>query len=478
MSRASSKSSTKRPTTSKSESRSESGTDKSILNDSSSKIMDSIDNYLKEHKKIVNPKLELLSDYFFVHQLRSKNEKELHTYLSQSLQIDDYMVNLKNSILLDFFVNHLNFCKEHSFNTRQTIEFLNLLETLRKGITFPVKEEQVNKPSATEPTTNEPPVQVVLSPKSSKSTKNKKEEKKQEPTVVQEQPKLEAPPPIDYTKRRFETESDIQEFIKKRLLELSRPLSQEQIQDIERQLEEEAKRKEEERLRLEKESKKNTKTKSTTNSNTNNTNKPPSASQTREEANNNNGEDQQRQQIEQLRKEELRSKTPLYNMNDITLITEYILTTIIQHLKLYRYIFEEEQPVQNFNYSLEIDTIENMVPLAEMKKKEEYEQFVKEMEKKKMEEEEMKKKAKEEERLQLEREAEERYKKEKEERSVPKLLNENLREIAEYLKCEISQELDEKFSIVEQKLKLAEENLQNNSKTSSKPSTPSTTKRK
>ncbi|KAG2381579.1 hypothetical protein C9374_005963 [Naegleria lovaniensis] len=387
-------------------------------------------------KEKITPNLSPLSDYTFIHGCMNKKENELLEYLSKQLGVADYLVDLRSSIYLDSLCHYVAFCKEHSFSTRQTMEFINLMETLRKGC---LSSESSNIPINTVITNNQMPT-VAGAPK-------------------------------------FSSELELQEFVKTQLFEMSKPLSQEQVSDLEKQIQDEERKLEEERLKQEKEKKK----------------KPPSSSSSSKKMTKDEEEELLRKQeeeqrlaeekamIEKKRKEEYRSKLPLFNIDDVAIVSDFILKTVVQHYHLYKYVYEENQPVQACDYQVSVNSImlDCVYPLSAMLQDVAYMQK-KEDERRALEEAETRRRqAEEEERLRLENEARERYEKEKAERNAPKLTDENLKEIAEYLKHEVMTGLEDKVSVVETRVKATEEtamSLPTPQKSNSRPQSSAKTK--
>ncbi|KAF0984984.1 hypothetical protein FDP41_000023 [Naegleria fowleri] len=380
-------------------------------------------------KEKITPNLSPLSDYTFIHGCMNKKESELLEYLSKQLGVVDYLVDLRSSIYLDSLCHYIAFCKEHSFSTRQTIEFINLMETLRKGC---LSNESANIPINQSSLTTTP---------------------------------------------KFASELELQEYIKTKLFEMSKPLSLEQVSDLEKQIQEEERKLEEERLKQEKDKKK----------------KPPSSSSSSKKMTKEEEEEFMRKQeeeqrlaeekamIEKKRKEEYRSKLPLFNIDDVAIVSDFILKTVVQHYHLYKYVYEENQPVKEYDYKVSVNSImiDCVYPLSAMLQDVAYIQK-KEDERRALEEAEARRRqAEEEERLRLENEARERYEKEKAERSAPKLTDENLKEIAEYLKHEVMTELEDKVSVVETRVKATEEtamSLPTPQKSNSRPQSSAKTK--
>jgi hypothetical protein len=73
-------------------------------------------------------KVKEFTNYEFVEKCLEINDtKELILFLSNELNLKDYLTNLRSSILIDFQVYNIEFAKKHCFNLRQASTFLQLM---------------------------------------------------------------------------------------------------------------------------------------------------------------------------------------------------------------------------------------------------------------------------------------------------------------------------------------------------------------
>lgn len=167
----------------------------------------------------------------------------------------------------------------------------------------------------------------------------------------------------------------------------------------------------------------------------------------------------QREEEERIRKEqELQRKaaeearTPIFNVEEITTIMDYVTSGILQHSLLYSCIFNVEQQQQLHHYHLTIDTVAETLPLSRMltleehtEKKQQQKEQNELAERLRIEEEIRKKK-------ELEEVARLRYEKEEEELNAPKLTIDQLQEIANYLRYHVHVDLNSKRDELIEKL--------------------------
>lgn len=159
-------------------------------------------------------------------------------------------------------------------------------------------------------------------------------------------------------------------------------------------------------------------------------------------------EERQRQvEEEKQRKAEEAARTPIFNVEEIGAIMHFVTSGILQHYRLYVFVFNQEQPRDVHKYNLDISTPASTIAIMSMLDHDEFNDKLR----LESEEREYQEKQRKDEELRLVKEAEEaarvKYEKEEEELNAPKLTAEQLQEIADYLryhmKADISGKRDE-----------------------------------
>jgi hypothetical protein len=170
-------------------------------------------------------------------------------------------------------------------------------------------------------------------------------------------------------------------------------------------------------------------------------------SKEQEEAERLQKEEEERQRLiqeELQRKAEEEARIPIFNVDEIGAITNYVTSGVLQHYKLYSYVFNQSQHIDTHHCHLSVETMASCIPLALMLPEEEY----LEAKNKEREEKESAEKTRLEEQARLKHEREEaariRYEKEEEELNAPKLTSDQLQEIANYLKYHMQSDINGK----------------------------------